>query len=379
MTRRAVMILSNALSSDPRVEKEASALAAAGWGVTVLAWDRAGTLPASEDRDGWRVERLGPRARHGAGLRSLPLYREFWSAVAVRAAALAPDVVHCHDLDTAPAGMSAVRAIGDRARLVLDMHELYRESNMLPQGGSGALARWAVRRLELRAYAAAHAIVVANPGTTGYYGSLGAGEKVVLVENAPDTDVFVPRAGARPERPFTVGFMGQKRYPGQLVDLIEAVGRTDGVAALLAGGGTAEAEVAAAAARVPAVEVSGAFAYADLPALYERCDAIHAVYDARLGNVRTLFPVKMMESMACALPVIVAKGTWAGDYAVEHGVGIAVPAGDVDALAATLVALRDGPESAAEMGRRGRALIESGLDWRSSARRLTSLYARLAD
>jgi glycosyltransferase involved in cell wall biosynthesis len=373
------MLLSNGLSSDPRVEKEASALVAAGWQVTVLAWDRGGDLPRSEDRGGWRVERLGPRARHGAGARNLPLYRAFWRAAADRVQALAPAVVHCHDLDTTPAGLRAVRSAATRPRLVLDMHELYRESNMVPQRGpAGAVARWGLRRVERRAYAEADAIVVANPGTADYYRSFASDAEVAVVENAPDADVFRPRLSPRPERAFTVGFLGQKRYTGPLIDLIAAVESTPGTAALLAGGGTAADEVATAAAGVPAVEVTGAFTYSELPVLYARCDAVHAVYDARLGNVRTLFPVKMMEAMACGLPVIVASGTWAGDYAVENGVGVAVPSGDVDALVLALVALRDDPASVAEMGRRGRALVESGLDWRSAAERLSGLYARLA-
>ena len=40
-----VMLLTNDFVSDPRVEKEAVALIGAGWDVTVLAWDRAGTAP----------------------------------------------------------------------------------------------------------------------------------------------------------------------------------------------------------------------------------------------------------------------------------------------------------------------------------------------
>lgn len=373
MTRRVVMLLSNGFSSDPRVEKEAAALAAAGWEVNVLAWDREGSLPAEEQRGAARVLRLGPRARHGGGIRNIGGYREFWREAAARAASLGADVLHCHDLDTAPAGLDALRRL-PRAALVLDFHELYRESNMIPQRGVvGLLARAAVRLVERRAIPRADVVLVANPGTVAYHDRFGVRDRLVLVENAPDIDAFAPVC---PRDPFTVGFMGQKRYLEGLRALIQAAERT-GVHALLAGGGTSEAEVARLAADVPNVEVSGRFRYEELPAMYARCSAVYAVYDARLGNVRTLFPVKVMEAMASALPVIVAEGTWIGDYVRANGIGLTVPVGDVGALVAALERLRDDRSAAAEMGRKGRALVEGGLNWQAASGRLLEAYERL--
>jgi glycosyltransferase involved in cell wall biosynthesis len=155
------------------------------------------------------------------------------------------------------------------------------------------------------------------------------------------------------------------------------VQRHDGLAALLAGGGTAADEVARHAAGLQRIEVSGPFAYGELPALYARCDAIYAVYDVTLGNVRTLFPVKMMEAMACALPMVVAEGTWAGEYATRTGVGLTVRPGDASSLESALVRLAEDPEAAAAMGRRGRALIEGGLDWCAVSERLVATYGRV--
>jgi succinoglycan biosynthesis protein ExoL len=375
---RVVMLLSNGLSSDPRVEKEAAALVAAGYDVTVLAWDRRGDLPSHEERGGFAIERLGPRARHGGGLRNMTKYQAFWTAAAVRAVQLQPDIVHCHDLDTAPAGMRVVPSLRKRPALVLDFHELYRESNMVPQRGLvGRAARAAVRLIELRALRAADTVLVANPGTLDYYRALGAGDKLVSIENAPDLELFRPAGGPRPDRPFTVGFMGQKRYVRGLLDLIDVVQRHDGLAALLAGGGTAAEEVARHAEGLQRIEVLGPFSYAELPALYARCDAIHAVYDVGLGNVRTLFPVKMMEAMACAMPVIVAGGTWAGDFATREGVGVTVEPDSADSLEAAILRLKDDPQASAEMGRRGRAIVEAGLNWQAVTSRLLKAYSDL--
>ncbi|MBE0476153.1 MAG: glycosyltransferase family 4 protein [Coriobacteriia bacterium] len=377
MNGRVAMLLSNALHSDPRVEKEAAALVAAGLEVTVIAWDRALSGPPEEERGGVRILRVGPEARHGGGLANLGAYRGFWRVAAEEAARLAPDAVHCHDLDTAQAGLRAARG-SERRKLVLDMHELYRESNMVPQRGlPGVAARAGVRVVERRALPAADAVLVANPGTLDYYGRFGVGDRLTPIENAPDAEMFRPAEERRPDRPLTVGYFGQKRYVGGLRTLMEVVDAHEDMAALLAGGGTAAEEVAVIAAELRRIEVRGRFAYADLPAYYARCDVVYAVYEAGIGNVRTLFPVKMMEAMACGLPCIVSSGTWAGDYAVREGVGLAVQPGDGAALDAALVRLRDEPGTRAEMGRRGRAIVEAGLNWQEVARRLLLVYEGL--
>ncbi len=381
MSRHVVMLLSNDAVSDPRVEKEAQALAQDDWRVTVLAWDRSGQAPAREDRSGYTIERHGPPSMHGGGVRNIPAYRRFWAAVAARAVELKPDVIHCHDLDTAPAGQSAHRSCrkaGLSTKLVLDFHELYRESKMVPQKGAvGIAARAAVRVVEKRAIPAADVILVANPGTLGYYDRFRP-RRVVTIENAPDLERFSPSAPREAGTPLKACFIGQKRYTQGLYTLMEAVQRHDDITALLAGGGVAEAEIAEAAKRYERVETMGRIAYADIPALYRDCDVVYAVYDQGLGNVQTLFPVKAMEGMACAVPVIVSTGTWIAEYVEAHGLGFAVDAGDVDSVEAALVALRDNPALAAEMGQRGRAIIESELNWQAVAERLRATYRELA-
>jgi len=308
-------------------------------------------------------------------------FREFWRHAAKRAQELAPDVVHCHDLDTAPAAMEVRRRTGVRGpHIVLDFHELYRESKMVPQTGIvGALAGIAVRRVEREAIAAASVIFVANPGTIGSYDEYAARDRMVLVENAPDLDRFSPTsASAESSSAFRVCFIGQKRYTRGLYTLMEAVQRDDRLHALLAGGGVAEAEIAEAAKRFERVEVVGRLRIEEIPAYYERCDCVYAAYDAKLGNVRTLFPVKVMEGMACAVPVLVSRGTWIADYVEEHGIGLAIDEGDVDEVTAALARLASDSAMCREMGQRGRNIVEAGLNWKAASSRLVAAYEALA-
>jgi len=370
------MVVTNDAVSDPRVEKEGAALARAGFEVIVIAWDRSGEAQVTEERLGFRIERLGPRASYGGGLRSLARFGGFWAAASARVRELAPRIVHCHDLDTAVVGLRVLRARPD-AKLVVDHHELYRETRMVPQrGATGVLARGLVDALDRRSARAAHLVIVSVPSFEARYEQWAPG-RVLVVENAPDADLFRPRTTPRPDRPFTVGYIGQKRYAASLTMLMEIVQRHGDLAALLAGGGTAAEEVDRIAASMRRVAVAGRFVYSDLPAYYELCDAVFGVYDADVGNIRAAFPVKVMEGMACGLPVVVNNGTWIGDYVTRHGIGIAVDGSDAAAIESALVKLKDDRKLAAAMGARGRALVESGLSWRVVSERLVDAYRDL--
>jgi glycosyltransferase involved in cell wall biosynthesis len=166
------MLLHNAFTQDPRVEREARALVRAGHEVTVIAaWEPA-TTRKRETRDGYRIRRvsrrplgvdlitsrfetvIGPdawstRHRPATGrdgpssasrkpgpkllripvlvvrrlLRYLPTAK---SALQWRLALAAwrtrPDVIHANDLNTLPAGVRAAR--WSRAKLVYDSHEI---------------------------------------------------------------------------------------------------------------------------------------------------------------------------------------------------------------------------------------------------------------
>jgi len=376
MSRRIVMIEGARVDTDPRVRREAEALSAAGYEVVVLAWDRSGTDPATEQRDGWRVESFGPAAGHGGGIRSVPGYRAFWRTAGARAAQLDPAAIHCHDLDTVPAGLSALRALGDRPKLVLDFWELYRESRALPQAGVvGKVARAAARWLERRSIPRSDLLVTVVEGQVDYYRSLGA-RNVIVVENAPLLGDYRPTQ-RRDSSELVVCFIGQKRYAPALLSLMEAIQPYPQMHALLVGGGPAEAEIAEAATRYERVTASGRVEKSAIPELYAGSDVVFACYDTALLNWRTAFPVKVQEGMACGLPVIVSKGTWIAEYVAEHGLGLAVDDKDPADVARALVALAEDREAARAMGARGRALVESGLNWDAAVGRLVSAYDRL--
>ncbi len=146
-----VMLVVSALRIDPRVEREARALASAGWSVIVIAPDLS-QPPAADQALDW-----GPSVR----FHLLPLATSGYvmtapwlvsNAMYVAAMGYKPFAYHCHDLTVALIGLRAARDKG--ARLVCDFHEWYSE-NVTFNDVSGAwepheprkrlLFRWAER------------------------------------------------------------------------------------------------------------------------------------------------------------------------------------------------------------------------------------------
>ena len=145
-----VMVLDNAFRPDPRVANEARALADAGYRVTILAWDREGGRPRCELWHGVRVQRLGPRSRHGLGSAQVLYLVVFWWRVFWWLVGREVGAIHFHDFDTLPVGWTV--AALKRCRLVYDAHESYADmlgANVAPWIKQAVV--WLERRLIGRA------------------------------------------------------------------------------------------------------------------------------------------------------------------------------------------------------------------------------------
>ena len=164
-----LMILTNAYRPDPRVAREATALALAGHHVSIFCWDRRAEYPEHEYQPGVEITRFhGARTSYGLGAKQILHIPRFWLAAYRFALALRPDVIHCHDLDTLFPGVRAKQKIG--CSLVYDAHEHYPAlmSLYLPAGWVKALARF-----ERSLYREADSVITASSILADEWRSLG--------------------------------------------------------------------------------------------------------------------------------------------------------------------------------------------------------------
>ena len=120
---RVAMVVTNSCAPDPRVLRQASWLAKAGYRVTVHAFDRSETHPLSENIDGVRIMRYRVgKTPYGGRIKTLLGLKKFIRQVRDTLLHEPPGLVYCHDADTLKIGIALKRA--KSVPFVFDMHDL---------------------------------------------------------------------------------------------------------------------------------------------------------------------------------------------------------------------------------------------------------------
>jgi glycosyltransferase involved in cell wall biosynthesis len=104
-----------------------------------------------------------------------------------------------------------------------------------------------------------------------------------------------------------------------------------------------------------------------------------AVAPAKFADGRSgISPQKVYAYLACERPVVGSDLKGLGDVLTAHRVGLSFPSGDRAALAQAVTQLLQNREAAAEMGRRGRALVLERFTWEQVVRRTMTICEEVA-
>lgn len=376
------MLLSNAFRPDPRVAREAAALAHAGHAVTVLCWDREARFPPEESISGYRVQRVqSVRTRYGAGARQLLYLPRFWAAATRWARALAPQIVHCHDLDTLPAGWWLKARTG--ARLVYDAHEDYPALMSLYLPGLLVRALSLLERLLLRQV---DATITASTVFADRLRARGIAPVVTIGNYQPlePFDALDPAAvaAARGElglgpKDLVVAYIGGFSRNRQLLPLIEAATGLEGVHVLLWGDGHQRAAVEQAVQGRPNVRYLGWLPAEEVPLYTAVADVIYYCLLPDYPGAVCNAPNTLSNAMAAGRPLIANDVGDLGRIVRETGCGVLLTEVTPAAIRQAVEALRD-PATRQQMGQAGRAAAEARYNWTAAERELLDLYARLA-
>jgi glycosyltransferase involved in cell wall biosynthesis len=97
----------------------------------------------------------------------------------------------------------------------------------------------------------------------------------------------------------------------------------------------------------------------------------------RTANGLSASPLKLYESMACSVPVIVSEAPGQADLVRETGSGLVIPESDPVALAAAVATLWKNPGESGRMGERGRRAVESSHSWDIRAEQTHQILSRV--
>lgn len=302
MSIHIAMLLSNPFRPDPRVHKEARSLVAAGYNVTVIGWDRQGELAPHEIIDGIAIRRISVRSAYKAGSRQLFYLPRFWQEALKELHTLRPDLIHCHDLETTPAGYWYARS--RRLPWIFDAHECYPEQTRLHTNTIiyyllVLLERWMTKRANF-------IFTVGNLLAERFRQMRGRVEVVgnyQVLKTSKTPQITRAQVGLRTDE-FVVAYIGSFILSREILPLLAATKHLNNVTVLLLGDGPQRAAIEAALPEHPQVRYLGQVPQEQVPDYTALADVIYYGLSADDRNNQYSCPNALFNALAAGKPLL---------------------------------------------------------------------------
>jgi glycosyltransferase involved in cell wall biosynthesis len=366
---KVVMLRSNPIDPDVRLEKEAKTLADAGHDVTLLGWQRFGDAPVQEEQYHYIIKRLKFRAPiEKTVIFYLPMW---WTLAFLWLLKEDWDVVHAADLDTYIPALFATKI--KRKQLVYDIFDFYADMVPLP-----AFVRNCVATFDIFLMRFADAIIVVDPSRLKQIGKEGDSSISVIYNSPMDPPISsmtdMQKAQQAPFKIFYAGVLGEGR---DFETVAQAAKDIREVRVEFAGFGYYAEHLRSLSEQEPHVTFIGTIPYDEVIQKTLESDLLFALYDPDVPNNRYASPNKLFEAMMSGKPILVSDETAMAEIVREEDCGLVVPYGDIGAIKHAICTLKNDPALCKHLGENGRKAYETKYSWRIMEERLLEVYEKL--
>jgi glycosyltransferase involved in cell wall biosynthesis len=244
-------------------------------------------------------------------------------------------------------------------------------------------ARYARPLLEALArsdYRNADAVIAVTPQLVEWVKAYSGRTFADVSPNGANTGTFSPTAPRRPGLPprYAVFFGQFAAWQGirVIIDALETPEWPSGLSLVFVGDGALRPDVEEIAAKDDRVVYLGKLPYEEVAGVVAGAVASLAPAYQPARATTGLSPLKVYESMACGVPVIVSDTAALGELITSERCGLVVGAGDAAGLARALARIIDDPEGASEMGRLGREAAVQRHSWAARAKERLAVVER---
>ena len=311
---------------------------------------------------------------------SVPIGRMYRMTVTVLsilqvAQAIRADLYHFHDPEFLPWAPYWQWRL--QRPFIYDVHEDYRGrvlvKEWIPLLLRGVIS-WLVAKLESWAGRRLSGVVVVTPGIGKYFDGLC---KVVIVRNFPRLDEFEDEVCDTPAElghfVYVSGVLTEERGIDQAIAAIAMAG--DGFRLSIAGVWMNDAY------RQRCESMKG-WSQVDFLGYIDRNDVVGALRKAQAGleiaiatpGYEETYPTKLFECMASARPIIIADFPVYRPFIDRATCGILIDPSSPARISEAMKWVRGNPIEASEMGKRGKAAIETDYNWTGELPSLLELY-----
>lgn len=374
--KHVLIIRSNPIAPDPRVEKVARTLAKSGYQVDVLSWARFPGLPPTETRDGYCIIRMEILADFGTGLANLPNLlkwqkEEFIWLLKHRQEY---DIYHACDFDTVLPAF--VHKILFGKKLVYDIFDFYADHlRKTPKW-----IKWLIRKLDLFIINASDGVILVDDARKEQIAG-SQPKNLIVVYNSPE-DIHIQKFAEYKEQSeneylLTIVYVGLLQVERGLFELLNIMEKHPDWLLHLAGFGGDEQVIEQRALELSNVKYHGRIDYSRALQLGLKADVFYALYDPLNPNHKYASPNKVFEAMMLGKAILVARDTNVDKVVKAFECGLVVDYNDIHAIETGLVSLAVDKASLIEMGKKARMAYETDFNWESMEKRIRNLYSLL--
>jgi glycosyltransferase involved in cell wall biosynthesis len=205
---------------------------------------------------------------------------------------------------------------------------------------------------------------------------------VHVVPNAANTEVFRPDVVSSPlcDQPYVVFFGALASWQGidTLLTAVTCDSWPQGLILAIVGDGAERPKVEAAAKRNFLVRYFQSQPYVKMPGIIVASIAGLSPQTDCEGRAATgLSPLKVYETLACGVPVVVTDFPGQADLVKSERCGLVISPDSAKDLAQAVKYLHDHPHEAKSMGERGRKCVAESHSWEHRAKQTSSILKRL--
>lgn len=373
MSCRVLMLRSNPVRPDTRVEKEAASLTRCGYDVCIFCWDRdSNHKECCEEiivaKQRIPIVRVGFRASYGEGFKNIIPYLKFQFSLRrwIRKHKQEFDIVHACDFDTSFFSHKLVKRL--KKYLVFDIFDfLYGEPHSFLQKQ--------VKKAQLRIINRADATIICSEERREQIKN-SSPKKLIVIHNSPSVEQLPTRIKLVPRLNDCIRIC----YVGILQDgrMIKEIGnylaKKPGFEFHVGGFGPLDTFFKDLTKNCGNVFFYGRIPYAQTLELEANCDIMLGIYDPKIENHRYAAPNKFYESLFLGKPIIMVKHTGMSDIVEKKGFGSLMDFFDINSFDVALKQIvkmkSQWPIIREEMNKEYKTLYS----WSEMERRLIELY-----
>lgn len=370
--KRICILRSNPVNPDSRVEKEADAMAEAGYEVDIFCWDRASNhrIVNTSIHDGKiKVYRKGVKAEFGAGLKSLPAFLRFqFSMMAwILKNGKKYDAFHACDFDTAFFSYIPIRI--KRKKVVFDVFDFICGD---PQNFLQRIVKKAQYVLINKSDAT---IICTEQRMQQIIGS--SPKKLAIIHNSPDSQMISDECPIEVDSERVsvvyVGILQEHRLLREMLSFFEKNKEYD---LYIAGFGKLENLCREMDAKNNNIHFLGKISYSKTIALEKECDIMTAIYDPIIENHRFAASNKFYESLMLGKPVIMVKNTGMSEEVQEASIGALIDYSE-EGFSRGLEELVSRKDEWEFISKKMQYLYMNKFNWNVMKKRLVDLYSEI--